>query len=184
MAGDMRWGCGVLCPWRDASENIREQDLEGRRKPLGNSEVPQMTGHTQITPRRELFGEIDIYLFDQLLKGRIQPGQRLLDASCGGGRNLLYFLRQGYEVYGVDQDPEAIRQVQRLAAHLARHLPAENFCVTEIAEMPFASEHFEVVISSAVLHFARDEQHFHRMLDEMWRVLRGGGMFFAPWLPP
>ena len=45
---------------------------------------------------REEFGDIDIYLFDQLLKGRLDASMSLLDAGCGGGRNLYYFLRNGY----------------------------------------------------------------------------------------
>ena len=53
----------------------------------------------------EQFGQIDIYLFDQLLRGRIALGMRVLDAGCGAGRNLVYFLREGYEVFGVDLDP-------------------------------------------------------------------------------
>ncbi len=54
----------------------------------------------------ELFGEIDVYLFDQLLRGRITPGLRVLDAGCGGGRNLVYLMRAGCHVYGVDRDGE------------------------------------------------------------------------------
>ena len=46
--------------------------------------------------RREL-GEIDIYLFDQLLKGRFDGRRRMLDAGCGHGRNLVYFFRGGFE---------------------------------------------------------------------------------------
>ena len=37
----------------------------------------------------------------------------------------------------------------------------------------------DVVISSAVLHFARDERHWHAMVREMWRVLAPGGILFA-----
>jgi tellurite methyltransferase len=126
-----------------------------------------------------LFGGIDIYLFDQLLKGRFTTGMSILDAGCGGGRNLVYFLRNGYEVYGVDQNDEAVAQVRRLAANLNPAIPAGNFLVSGVEEMPFPGESFDAVISSAVLHFARDEQHFNRMLDEMRRVIRPGGLFFA-----
>ena len=56
----------------------------------------------------EEFGAIDIYLFDQLLRGRIRPGMRIFDAGCGYGRNLVYLLREGYDVFGVDNDPAAI----------------------------------------------------------------------------
>lgn len=128
---------------------------------------------------RELLGDIDIYLFDQLLKGRLAAGMSLLDAGCGGGRNLVWFLREGYEVYGVDESPGAVEQVRRLAAALAPHLPAESFQVADLADLPFPAERFDAVLCSAVLHFARDEAHFDRMLDEQWRVLRPGGLFFA-----
>ena len=127
----------------------------------------------------ELFGDIDIYLFDQLLKRRLNPQMRLLDAGCGGGRNLLYFLRSGYSVYGIDQSNAAIAQVQALAARLAPHLPADNFRVEPVEKMSFADTTFDAVISSAVLHFARDENHWQTMVTEMWRVLRPGGIFFA-----
>jgi len=128
---------------------------------------------------QEQFGGIDIYLFDQLLKGRISPGMRVLDAGCGEGRNLIYFLRSGYAVCGVDQSEEAIVRVRSLAAALAPHLPAQNFRVESVERMSFAAADFDVVISSAVLHFARDEGHWRSMVEEMWRVLRVGGIFFA-----
>jgi SAM-dependent methyltransferase len=66
----------------------------------------------------EQFGAIDIYLFDQLLRGRIAPGMRILDAGCGSGRNLVYFLRAGYEVFGVDMDPEAVESTRELVKPL------------------------------------------------------------------
>lgn len=128
---------------------------------------------------REHLGPIDIYLFDQLLKGRLSPGTSLLDAGCGSGRNLVYFLRQGYEVYGVDESPRAVEQVRLLARELAPEVPPENFQVSDLAEILFPADRFDAVLCSAVLHFSRDEAHFDRMLAEMWRVLKPGGLFFA-----
>lgn len=127
----------------------------------------------------EEFGEIDIYLFDQLLRGRISPEMTVLDAGCGSGRNLVYLLRSGYEVTGVDEAPAAIDAVRRLADELAPHLPAHNFRVEPVEKMTFPDDAADVVIGNAVLHFARDERHFRAMLDEMWRVLRPGGMLFC-----
>lgn len=135
-----------------------------------------------MTPRPDLqewFGQIDIYLFDQLLKGRFEPRMRVLDAGCGGGRNLVYFLRCGYEVCGVDLSPEAVAHVRALASELAPHLPADNFRAEAVEAMSFADDAFDLVISSAVLHFARDEEHWRGMVGEMWRVLKPGGFFFA-----
>jgi SAM-dependent methyltransferase len=216
---------------------------------------------------QEWFGGIDIYLFDQLLKGRIVPGMRVLDAGCGAGRNLVYLLRSGYEVFGVDESARQIAQVRQMAAALAPHLPAENFRVEPVERMSWgalsdppanaggtdqsverlsadyseqkavgrrqeadgrrqneeriagrmpalpggrmpalpggrmpalpggrmsstpsglpawgprpALPGFDVVLSSAVLHFARDEEHWQAMVNEMWRVLKPGGMLFA-----
>lgn len=128
---------------------------------------------------RKAFGDIDIYLFDQLLRGRFDGVRTVLDAGCGGGRNLVYLLRGGFAVHGVDRDARSVEQVRRLAAELAPGLPAENFRVAEVDALPFADAAMDAVISSAVLHFAADEAHFGRMVDEMWRVLRPGGLLFA-----
>jgi len=127
----------------------------------------------------EQFGQIDIYLFDQLLRGRIVPGMRLLDAGCGFGRNLMYFLREGYEVFGVDADPRAIAETRLLAASLAPKLPGTNLRVEPIEEMSFSDSLADVVLSSAVLHFARDDEQFEAMLKGTWRVLKPGGLLFC-----
>jgi tellurite methyltransferase len=126
-----------------------------------------------------LFGQIDIYLFDQLLRGRIQPGMRVLDAACGGGRNLVYLLQSGVDVYAIDGDLHAIESVRRLAAQLAPRLPSDNFRAEPVERMSFPDDFADVVISSAVLHFARDQVQFDAMLREMWRVLKPGGMLFC-----
>lgn len=125
------------------------------------------------------FGQIDIYLFDQLLRGRIQPGMRVLDAGCGSGRNLVYLLREGYEVFASDRDPAAIRAVRALAASLAPALPETNFRVESTERSTFPDACADVVLSSAVLHFAQDDEQFERMVGEMGRVLKPGGMLFC-----
>ena len=128
---------------------------------------------------QEQFGQIDIYLFDQLLKGRITPGMRILDAGCGSGRNLVYFLREGYEVYAADADPEALESVRSLARMLAPPLPDSNFRVEAVEHMSFDDACADVVIRNTVLHFARDDAHFESMLHGSWRVLKPGGLFFC-----
>jgi tellurite methyltransferase len=128
---------------------------------------------------QEQFGQIDIYLFDQLLKGRISPGMRILDAGCGSGRNLVYLLREGYEVYAADAAPEALESVRSLARVLAPRLPVSNFRVEEVENMSFDDGCADVVVSNAVLHFARDDAHFGSMLLGCWRVLKPGGLFFC-----
>jgi tellurite methyltransferase len=124
---------------------------------------------------QDQFGGIDIYLFDQLLRGRIVPGMRVLEAGCGTGRNLVYFIRERYEVFGADADPRAIENVRRLAPALS----PENFRVEPVEAMSFPDAFADVVISSAVLHFARDDHQFQAMLYGTWRVLKPGGQLFC-----
>lgn len=123
----------------------------------------------------EQFGQIDIYLFDQILRGRIAPGMRILDAGCGSGRNLIYLLRENYEIHAADSDPQAIAAARQLAPHL----PAANFRHETIEAMTFPDAHFDVVLLSAVLHFARDDGHFFAMLKNAWRTLKPNGLLFA-----
>jgi SAM-dependent methyltransferase len=128
---------------------------------------------------QEQFGQVDIYVFDQILRGNIAPGMRVLDAGCGYGRNLVYLLREGCEVFALDQDAAGIDHVRKVSASLATGLPSENFQIGPIERMPFADGFADVVMCSSVLHFARDEKHFRSMLAELWRVLRPGGMLFC-----
>jgi SAM-dependent methyltransferase len=128
---------------------------------------------------QEQFGQIDIYVFDQILRGNIAPGMRVLEAGCGYGRNLVHLLREGCEVFAVDLDPEGIEHVRRLSASLGTGLPVDNFQVAPVERMPFPDQFADAVICAAVLHFARDEDHFRAMLSEIWRVLRPGGLLFC-----
>jgi len=125
------------------------------------------------------FGPIDIYLFDQILRKRIAPGMRIFDAGCGQGRNLVFFLSQGYDVSAVDPDPGAIEAVRALAGRLAPRLSASSFRAEAVESNSFANGYADVVVSSAVLHFARDETHFRAMLEGTWRLLAPGGLFFC-----
>lgn len=128
---------------------------------------------------QEQFGQIDIYLFDQILRGNISPAMRVVDAGCGGGRNIQYLLREGYVVFGVDVSAEAVAAVRKMAGELAPGLPAENFQVAGVETMPFADEFADVVVCHSVLHFARDESQLVAMVRGLWRVLRPGGILFC-----
>ena len=128
---------------------------------------------------QEQFGQIDIYVFDQILRGNIASGMSVLDAGCGYGRNLVYLMRQGCELFGLDADGDAIAHVRQLSSALGTGLPAENFQVGLIEQMPFPDACADVVMCSAVLHFARDDAHFTSMLSELWRVLKPGGLLFC-----
>jgi SAM-dependent methyltransferase len=128
---------------------------------------------------QDAFGAIDIYLFDQLLRGRFDHRRRLLDAGCGGGRNLPYFLAHGFDVHAIDADPSAVDAVRRLMAAWSPPTAPDRVVLGALDALPWAADSFDAVICSAVLHFAADEAAFSAMMGECWRVLAPGGLFFA-----
>jgi tellurite methyltransferase len=182
--GDGGQGSGVALSdiSRAAALTPRQDVLPGavswKLRDLGKGEVEFVLEHGANELRR-VFGEIDIYLFDQLLKGRITPEMTVLDAGCGGGRNIAYLMRSGCRVFGVDGSFDAIMEVRKLAAELAPDLPPEHFQVARVSELPFPEGQFDAVVCIAVLHFAADEDHFRKMLGELWRVLKPGGLLFS-----
>lgn len=125
-------------------------------------------------------GNIDIYLLDQILRGNVPAGARVLDAGCGSGRNLRYFLRTGdYDVHGADREDASIDRLRALAEALGAPSDESRFRVEGIEELSFDSESFDFVICNAVLHFAADEDHFQSMVEQLHRVLRAGGICFC-----
>ena len=134
---------------------------------------------TSSSELQALFGAIDIYLFDQLLKGSFDERRRLLDAGCGSGRNLPYFLQRGFHVFALDSDRAAVAAVRKLFVRIAPQLPATNVQAGNADALPWSDGSMDAVICSALLHFASDQQHFGRIVQEMWRVLAPGGLFFA-----
>ena len=129
-----------------------------------------------MTPSQELrrrFGDIDIYLFDQLLRGRLDRRGRILDAGCGGGRNLPFLIEHGFDICAIDRDPAAVGTVAGMLSGRG------DVRQGSLDALPWDTATMDAVICSAVLHFADDESHFSRMVQEMWRVLAPRGLFFA-----
>jgi SAM-dependent methyltransferase len=133
----------------------------------------------ELTAINQYFGNLDIYLLDQILKKRFHPKMNILDAGCGEGRNLMYFLRAGYTVKGIDKDPLAISAVQFIAASMRPDLDKSHFQTGLLENMPFTDHSFDLIICSAVLHFAETEAHFYDMFDELIRCLNQGGILFV-----
>jgi SAM-dependent methyltransferase len=131
-----------------------------------------------ISELNKLLGNIDIYLLDQILKGRFSTEMKILDAGCGEGRNAVYFINGGYQIFGVDRDDIAIQYCRYMAKSLDTSYDIHRFQVAGIEDIPFHLEAFDAVICSAVLHFAQDESNFWQMVNEMLRVLKPGGILW------
>jgi ubiquinone/menaquinone biosynthesis C-methylase UbiE len=126
----------------------------------------------------QLLGNIDIYLLDQILKGRFDHSMKILDAGCGEGRNAIYFLHENFQIFGVDSNPIAIQMARIYAQTIQPNYDIYRFQTALVEDMPFHSGAFDAVISSAVLHFSRSTAHFEQQFEEMMRVLKPGGICF------
>ncbi len=127
-----------------------------------------------ITDCNNIFGNIDIYLLDQVLKGRFGGKPKLLDAGCGEGRNLKYFVYNSFEVYGNDVNPLAIKMTRMIY----KSIPTEHFIESSIEDLDFNVGSFDAIICAAVLHFANDEAHFKIMLQKLSVLLKQDGILF------
>lgn len=123
-------------------------------------------------------GNIDIYLLDQILKGRFTPEMKILDAGCGEGRNTHYFIREGFQIFGIDQDKLSIDMARMFANAIRKDFDIHRFQVNGLENVMFHTAAFDAVLSSAVLHFARNEDHFILLMGEMVRVLKQGGILW------
>lgn len=132
----------------------------------------------EVSKLNELLGNIDIYLLDQILKGRFTKEMKILDAGCGEGRNCIYFLHEGYQIFGVDANPIAIQMARIYANTINPAYDTLRFQVATVQNMPFHTGSFDVVISSAVMHFARSQSEWMDMMREMVRLLKPDGIFF------
>lgn len=131
-----------------------------------------------ISQLNKFLGNIDLYLLDQILKNNIAENAKILDAGCGEGRNLVYFLNKGFDAKGVDRNPDAIKMLQFIVGSNYPHYPKSDFQVGDLSQLPYKNHSFDYIICSAVLHFAESKEHFWQMFDELERVLLPNGILF------
>lgn len=117
---------------------------------------------------------MDIYLIDEILKGRYLPGERVLDAGAGGGRNLNWFFNQSeFDIHACDLEAER-------ETLLTERYPyaAFEWATCDLAEMPYPDRFFRHIICNAVLHFAQSEAHFFQMIRELYRCMQPKASLF------
>jgi ubiquinone/menaquinone biosynthesis C-methylase UbiE len=108
----------------------------------------------------------------------IASGERILEVGCGPGRLAILAGTLGGpagEVSGIDPAPEMVELARRKAVRAGRTV---RFEVGVIEALPFPADHFDVVLSSLMLHHLPDELK-HRGLAEVCRVLKPAGRFVA-----
>lgn len=126
----------------------------------------------------EQLGNIDIYLLDQLMRGRIHSDMKLLDAGCGYGRNSEYFIRNNYDISGFDKKEESLNELKNNIPTWNPNFDLHKFQLGTIENPPFQNQQFDFIISSAVLHFAESRKHFIQLFESMIHLLKANGILW------
>ncbi len=74
--------------------------------------------------------------------------KKILDVGCGNGNHVVFFVEQGFDVYGIDISKEAIEIAN---AWLFKEGLKADLRVGDIVKLPFDDGYFDVVISHGVL---------------------------------
>jgi SAM-dependent methyltransferase len=116
----------------------------------------------------------------------VEPGERVLDMGCGGGRHAFELYKRGADVVALDMSEDDLREVRTMFQALEPEVPtgARASAVRGDAyRLPFASGSFDRIIAAEVLeHLPADAD----AMAELFRVLRPGGLIAVTvprWLP-
>ena len=120
---------------------------------------------------KESLGNTDMYIIDQFMKGNFSKEYKILDAGCGGGRNLKFLFDLGFQIEGCDLSENHFSNIKR-------KLPSIKLKVANLNNLPYQENEFDYIICNAVLHFANSEEEFKTMIKELHRVLKTTATLF------
>ncbi|NVM16714.1 MAG: class I SAM-dependent methyltransferase [Candidatus Lokiarchaeota archaeon] len=101
--------------------------------------------------------------------------RRILDLGCGTGRHLLFLLKKGFEVYGLDGSPNGLEITKNWL--IAENLSAELTCQKIEHEFPYIDGFFDAVISIQVMHHNLMKD-IMITVNEIKRILKPEGFIF------
>ncbi|MCG3204054.1 MAG: Ubiquinone/menaquinone biosynthesis C-methyltransferase UbiE [Elusimicrobia bacterium] len=102
--------------------------------------------------------------------GDSHDGGSLIDVGCGNG-NLLFELKKWYpSLTGIDYSPKMIDWCKESLSNIA------NFYVGDAFSIPFKNESFNIAISMGVIQYCENDEKAKKMVDEMYRVVKPGGV--------
>jgi 2-polyprenyl-3-methyl-5-hydroxy-6-metoxy-1,4-benzoquinol methylase len=134
-------------------------------------------GYIKEIELRQSLGAMDMYLIDLVQKGYFVSAQRIVDVGCGSGRNVWPLAQLGNSILGIDQNPEVVEEVNQWA--LSNEMHNVTARVGDLGSSLDLEEVFDFVICNAVLHFAKDQNHFHAMFTDLLRLVKPEGVVFC-----
>ena len=98
---------------------------------------------------------------------------QVLDLGCGAGANTWFLAEQGFDVYGIDISPTAIKHAKDT---LKKRGVKATLDVAPMEKIPFVGQSFDIVIDCHSLQHAEDVE---KAMAEIRRVLKVGGVYFG-----
>jgi SAM-dependent methyltransferase len=102
-----------------------------------------------------------------------EGARRVLDLGCGTGRHSVLLARMGFEVWGMDVSPTALRLARRWLAE--EGLKARLVRASAFGKFPFRDGFFDALLSNRAMHHGRRGQ-VESCAREVARVVRSGGL--------
>ncbi len=100
---------------------------------------------------------------------------KILEVGCGTGANMWYIAREGFKAFGIDGSQVAV-QIARERLQKDR-LKAE-LIVGDIINLPYADNQFDAVVDNECI-YANNTDNSKKIIAEIYRVLKPGGLFYS-----
>ncbi len=113
----------------------------------------------------------------QYLRPLLTPRGRSLEVGCGSARMSAVLASEGHDTVCLDFSNPALESARR---NYDTQNAAGAFARGDAYHLPFADGSFDTVLSAGLLEHFEDPQP---ILDEMVRILRPGGLFYADIIP-
>ena len=125
-------------------------------------------------PQERLFAEHKIEALNTILP---PPAASVLECGCGSAEVSAAMAAQGYDCTLLDASPAALHVARR---RFERRGLRATYALGNVYSLPFMDDTFDILTSFGLLeHFVDVE----KVIAEMVRVIRPGGMFFADIVP-
>ncbi|MBY0309855.1 class I SAM-dependent methyltransferase [Patescibacteria group bacterium] len=95
-----------------------------------------------------------------------------LDLGCGGGRHTELLVTLGFSTHAIDLNPQMLRCTKdRVGGNNIITLKRAS-----IIKLPFRNNFFDVVVTTGVLHQAKNITEYQLAICELSRVVKQGGL--------
>ena len=115
------------------------------------------------------------------------PTGRVLDYSCGSGNNSIFFIRNGYDVHGVEVTDSATELIKlNLESNNLDLSYLDRFQIVDLPwdRLPFEDNFFDFILCNQVLYYLPSEEEIQRVCREFSRCLKPGGIVFFTMMGP